>query len=1305
MKKNLISILTLLFSTVSAQYTISHDPIEFAPVSVGNIDSIEVSLTSDIAQTVSFTWVGGEAFYLSTESIIYEEAGDTEIFTIYFEPDLGPGNYNDSFTITGSIFGTQSINVSGEATLVEIAVSSNSYDFGEVSLGDSTSTSINISNNGTGTMVVYPITSSNAQFYSAHDSLSISTGNSENIIVWFKPTLAGVHSAELSLSSNDPNNPIVTVSLVGSGVTNISGEVSGTWSPENSPYYIVGDTQINNNESLTILPGVSVLFEDDYDFSIYGSLFAEGTLEDSIYFIGNSGGEISFDDSDMDEINLKYVSLNGFYSNVNETGVFNFENTSQLNGWSVEGQNSDWGITDNQSYSGNYSFIHYYSSSWSWYNAYVYSPKFKVTDDNAMISFRYLTDWYNNNNGETTFYIKVNDGSWENFYTEGSENWSNWDLISLDVSQFASEGDEIQIQLNTYFYYWFYTYYDDFSFIGLEVKQEDLHSKGPSLKFYNYQESIINVDNSSIQNSKYHAIYLQSCRNTKLSISETDIIGTKSGQHGIYIHSNNNEFIKTSIESSNILNVGGNGYYSDEEYDTLFVYDSKINNNANKGIYHNRSYSPVEIINSTINGNLDEGVFTVNTGSPIKITDSEISDNAKDGVYTGGSYSPITVYSSIIRNNGYKGLFTYESVSPIQIYRSLIVNNGSSSSSGYGVYTREDLSQISLNYSTVVDNNRYGVYAGSQTHSKVFVSNSIVYLNNSEGAQIYGSSGGQFSYSNLQNATAGVIGNGSMVYHDIIYGDPYFIDEDYRVAINSNTVDAANPNDQDANMPPGSGGIRADMGIYGGPGNHVWGGDTIPSGSPYIDIIQDLPQDQGGMVGIMYEASVFDYDHTAYSIDQYSFWRAMNISRSNNIEFSTVPNTMHLLTQNEYWEQVGTMPAQGFENYGFSAQTLGDSTSSTGIFWSKFLVVAHTNDEDVYFYSEPDSGYSIDNLPPFAPAMLNMSIGENGILTASWEVPENTDLLHYEVFRDGAIYLTTEESQFEDQFSLGESHAYSVRGIDVNGNIGEQSQLFDISYGILGDITWDGNVDVIDVLAVAEMIINNEDGYTEQERWAAEMNNDGVVDVFDLIYVVDYIMSGASRRLLSEAGTVNIYKKENTVYMSSDSDVNGLQFTFSAPVSNLNTVTSLDIFSGQSNALLVSLNGMSLNGNDIALFDLPDGIEINEVKASGVGGIAHNVNLGAIPDQFAVYQNYPNPFNPSTQIRIDLSDLTKLTVKVFDANGREVLELINREMIPGFHTVNWDGKDITGQKVSSGIYFFRVITPETVKTIKALLVR
>ena len=97
--------------------------------------------------------------------------------------------------------------------------------------------------------------------------------------------------------------------------------------------------------------------------------------------------------------------------------------------------------------------------------------------------------------------------------------------------------------------------------------------------------------------------------------------------------------------------------------------------------------------------------------------------------------------------------------------------------------------------------------------------------------------------------------------------------------------------------------------------------------------------------------------------------------------------------------------------------------------------------------------------------------------------------------------------------------------------------------------------------------------------------------------------------------------------------------------------------------------------------------------------------MAVVPETFAVHQNYPNPFNPSTSIQIDLPELTRLSVVIYDAVGREVHTLVNEEFLPGYHTLTWNGTDRSGRQVASGIYFIRITTPGFSQTLKAMLLR
>jgi subtilisin family serine protease len=78
------------------------------------------------------------------------------------------------------------------------------------------------------------------------------------------------------------------------------------------------------------------------------------------------------------------------------------------------------------------------------------------------------------------------------------------------------------------------------------------------------------------------------------------------------------------------------------------------------------------------------------------------------------------------------------------------------------------------------------------------------------------------------------------------------------------------------------------------------------------------------------------------------------------------------------------------------------------------------------------------------------------------------------------------------------------------------------------------------------------------------------------------------------------------------------------------------------------------------------------------------------PAAFRLEQNYPNPFNPATFINYSIAEDAFVTIKVYDALGRELRTLINSEQTARSYRVVWDGKDHSGNDVASGMYVYRV---------------
>lgn len=77
-----------------------------------------------------------------------------------------------------------------------------------------------------------------------------------------------------------------------------------------------------------------------------------------------------------------------------------------------------------------------------------------------------------------------------------------------------------------------------------------------------------------------------------------------------------------------------------------------------------------------------------------------------------------------------------------------------------------------------------------------------------------------------------------------------------------------------------------------------------------------------------------------------------------------------------------------------------------------------------------------------------------------------------------------------------------------------------------------------------------------------------------------------------------------------------------------------------------------------------------------------------LPKEFGLDQSYPNPFNPTTTINFQVPKSASVTIKIFDMLGRQVRTLMEKDYKPGFHSIEWDGKDEFGRQVASGTYLY-----------------
>ncbi len=91
--------------------------------------------------------------------------------------------------------------------------------------------------------------------------------------------------------------------------------------------------------------------------------------------------------------------------------------------------------------------------------------------------------------------------------------------------------------------------------------------------------------------------------------------------------------------------------------------------------------------------------------------------------------------------------------------------------------------------------------------------------------------------------------------------------------------------------------------------------------------------------------------------------------------------------------------------------------------------------------------------------------------------------------------------------------------------------------------------------------------------------------------------------------------------------------------------------------------------------------------------------------EFKLSQNYPNPFNPTTTLQYGLPEQSDIKLNIFDITGRRIKQWNISNQQPGWHEVIWDGTDMNGNTVSTGIYIYSLQADDFVDTKKMVFMK
>jgi len=92
------------------------------------------------------------------------------------------------------------------------------------------------------------------------------------------------------------------------------------------------------------------------------------------------------------------------------------------------------------------------------------------------------------------------------------------------------------------------------------------------------------------------------------------------------------------------------------------------------------------------------------------------------------------------------------------------------------------------------------------------------------------------------------------------------------------------------------------------------------------------------------------------------------------------------------------------------------------------------------------------------------------------------------------------------------------------------------------------------------------------------------------------------------------------------------------------------------------------------------------------------------PSATVLNNNFPNPFNPTTTISYSLKNDNHAKLAIYNSLGQLVRTLIDGPGTMGNHIVHWDGRNNSGQNVSSGVYLYTLISGDVKQTKRMMMV-
>jgi hypothetical protein len=246
------------------------------------------------------------------------------------------------------------------------------------------------------------------------------------------------------------------------------------------------------------------------------------------------------------------------------------------------------------------------------------------------------------------------------------------------------------------------------------------------------------------------------------------------------------------------------------------------------------------------------------------------------------------------------------------------------------------------------------------------------------------------------------------------------------------------------------------------------------------------------------------------------------------------------------------------------------------------------------------------------------------------------------------------------------------------------------SDGILGDTNGDEILNVLDVIAMVNMVLGN----TEADLNTADMNGDGLVSVLDIIALLNIILDGEGR--ISDASSATINTSIDGVSISADGYIGAVELTlshdlgFSLSLTDKALVADYNTDGTRTKLIIVA-------PEDEQIFITSDIFTVDEVLVANSESF---IEVIEVVTEFGLSIAYPNPFNPTTTLEFSAIEAGYASVKVYNLMGQVVGVLLDGIVEPNTYSLTWNANNL-----SSGVYMIKAESSSQVSTQKIMLLK